>query len=74
MKTKYVKAYVRSISSDEDTMQIHPDVLGFTVNAKGKPSSVEQLEARLLKPPVVATTALSIDQYVIRAFPVVLYA
>ena len=43
-------------------LQVHPDVLKYTLSARPIPTSVEQLERQLLTPPVVATTCLSIDQ------------
>ncbi|THH05716.1 hypothetical protein EW145_g4595 [Phellinidium pouzarii] len=41
--------------------KIHPEVREFTLGVQDKPTTVGQLEERLLRPPVVATTALSID-------------
>lgn len=43
-------------------LQIHPDILKYTLSARPIPTSVEQLERQLLTPPVVATTCLSVDQ------------
>ena len=43
-------------------LQVHPDILKYTLSARPIPTSVEQLERQLLTPPVVATTCLSIDQ------------
>ena len=46
-------------------LQVHPDVRHYSVYEYNKATSIEQLEQQLLAPPVVATTCLSIDQYVI---------
>ncbi len=43
-------------------LQVHPDILKYTLSARPTPTSVEQLERQLLTPPVVATTCLSVDQ------------
>ena len=43
-------------------LQVHPDILKYTLSARPIPTSVEQLERQLLTPPVVATTCLSVDQ------------
>src|SRR5258708_726486 len=45
--------------------QVHPDVRHYSVSEYNKATSIEQLEQQLLVPPVVATTCLSTDQYVI---------
>ena len=44
--------------------QVHPDVRKYMLDAKRTVSTVEGLERQLMSPPVVATTCLSIDQYV----------
>src|SRR5882757_2723943 len=41
-------------------LQVHPDILKYTLSARPIPTSVEQLERQLLTPPVVATTCLSV--------------
>ena len=46
------------------TPQVHPDVRKYTLESRKRASTVEQLEYQLMSPPVVATTCLSIDQYV----------
>jgi hypothetical protein len=43
--------------------QIHPDVKHLTLGAMGPAANMEQMEHRLMSPQVVATTALTIDQY-----------
>lgn len=43
---------------------MHRDVRHFTLSAAEPAVTVEQLEKQLLRPPVVATTSLSTDQYV----------
>jgi len=50
--------------ADPIIAQVHPDVRKYTLNARRTATTVEQLEAQLMSPPVVATTCLSIDQYV----------
>ena len=45
-------------------VQVHLDVRKYTLNARRTATMVEQLEAQLMSPPAVATTCLSIDQYV----------
>ncbi|KAF9448170.1 Dna2-domain-containing protein [Macrolepiota fuliginosa MF-IS2] len=44
--------------------KIHPDVQEFTLAKRKQAVTVEQLEAQLMSPPVVATTCLSVDQFV----------
>jgi len=46
------------------TQQVHPDVRHLTLEAMGPSASADQLEARLMSPPVVATTCLSVNQWV----------
>ncbi|KAI5119550.1 hypothetical protein M0805_008536 [Coniferiporia weirii] len=41
--------------------KVHPGVREFTLGTQDNSATVEQLERRLLRPPVVATTALSMD-------------
>ncbi|EJD05682.1 Dna2-domain-containing protein [Fomitiporia mediterranea MF3/22] len=41
--------------------KVHPNVQEFTLNAGERATTVEQLEHQLLRPPVVAATALSTD-------------
>ncbi|EEB95383.1 hypothetical protein MPER_05657, partial [Moniliophthora perniciosa FA553] len=41
--------------------KVHPDVRRFTLSARRQATTVEQLEHQLMTPPVVATTALSVD-------------
>jgi DNA replication ATP-dependent helicase Dna2 len=43
-------------------LQVHPNILKYTLSARPIPMSVEELERQLLTPPVVATTCLSVDQ------------
>jgi len=45
-------------------VRVHPDVRKYTLNARRTATTVEQLEAQSMSPPVVATTYLSIDQCV----------
>ena len=51
--------------------KMHPEVRKYTVGGSGgqgtarQPHTVEEMERQLLEPPVVATTCLSIDQYVL---------
>jgi len=45
-------------------IQVHPDVKKFTLADKKVPATLEELEHQVISPPVVATTCLSIDQYV----------
>jgi hypothetical protein len=42
--------------------KVHPGVRCMTLSAKKEAETLEQLEAQLMTPPVVATTCLSIDQ------------
>jgi DNA replication ATP-dependent helicase Dna2 len=58
--------FIRVLNCDVDAMitQVHPDVRKYTLNARRTATTVEQLEAQLMSPPVVATTCLSIDQCV----------
>lgn len=49
-------------SGSHPTEQIHPDVHPLTLSVQCAATSVEQLEHRVMTPPVVATTCLSIDQ------------
>ncbi|KAF5339801.1 hypothetical protein D9611_009204 [Ephemerocybe angulata] len=41
--------------------KIHPDVRKYTLSARRKAETVEQLEAQWMGPPVVAATCLSVD-------------
>ncbi|THH11174.1 hypothetical protein EW146_g8137 [Bondarzewia mesenterica] len=41
--------------------KVHPNVFEFTLAARKKATNIEELERQLMTPPVVATTALSID-------------
>ncbi|KAA1477837.1 Dna2-domain-containing protein [Dentipellis sp. KUC8613] len=41
--------------------KVHPDIRHLTLAARREPQTVEELERQLMTPPVVATTALSID-------------
>ncbi|WVQ99969.1 hypothetical protein IAU59_007112 [Kwoniella sp. CBS 9459] len=41
--------------------KVHPDVQHLTLEAMGASTSMSQLEARLMNPPVVAATCLAID-------------
>ncbi|KAF9559099.1 hypothetical protein CPC08DRAFT_532402 [Agrocybe pediades] len=46
--------------------KVHPEVRKYTVQGGGKqPETVDEMERQVLLPPVVATTCLSIDQYVL---------
>ncbi|KAH8829949.1 Dna2-domain-containing protein [Flagelloscypha sp. PMI_526] len=47
-----------------NTDKIHPQIRKFSLSARRKAESVEQLEIQLMSPPLVATTCLSIDQFV----------
>ncbi|KAI0317541.1 AAA domain-containing protein [Amylostereum chailletii] len=40
--------------------KVHPEARKYTLSARRKPRSVEELERQLMTPPVVATTALSV--------------
>jgi DNA replication ATP-dependent helicase Dna2 len=42
--------------------KIHPDVRKYTIGARKKAETVEQLEMQWMGPPVVASTCLSVDQ------------
>ncbi|KAG1804110.1 Dna2-domain-containing protein [Suillus subaureus] len=44
--------------------KMHPGVRRFTLSERRLPTTVEELENQVISPPVVATTCLSIDQYV----------
>ncbi|KAI0262628.1 Dna2-domain-containing protein [Gloeopeniophorella convolvens] len=44
--------------------KVHPDIRQFHLSSRRKATTIEELERQLMTPPVVATTALSIDQYV----------
>ncbi|KAF8960597.1 AAA domain-containing protein [Flammula alnicola] len=44
--------------------KVHPDVRKYTLDARRTAMTVEQLEVQVMAPPVVATTCLSIEQYV----------
>ncbi|KAG2136828.1 Dna2-domain-containing protein [Suillus cothurnatus] len=44
--------------------KVHPGVRRFTLSERRLPTTVEELENQVMSPPVVATTCLSIDQYV----------
>ncbi|KIY45477.1 Dna2-domain-containing protein [Fistulina hepatica ATCC 64428] len=44
--------------------KVHPDVRQFTLTAQRVPTTIEQLEYQIMSPPVVATTCLSIDDFV----------
>ncbi|KAF9261112.1 Dna2-domain-containing protein [Marasmius fiardii PR-910] len=44
--------------------KVHPDVKHLTLGARVPATTVEQLEHQLMTPPVIATTCLTIDQYV----------
>jgi DNA replication ATP-dependent helicase Dna2 len=46
------------------TRQVHPDVRQLTLDAMGPSASTADLEARLMSPPVVATTCLAVNQCV----------
>ena len=46
-------------------LQIHPAVQRYTLAARPLAKTIEQLEHQVMSPPVVATTCLSVDQYVI---------
>ncbi|KAF8528420.1 Dna2-domain-containing protein [Hysterangium stoloniferum] len=41
--------------------KVHPEVHKFTLSHQAHPTTVEQLEHQILRPPVVATTCLSVD-------------
>ncbi|KAJ2918121.1 hypothetical protein MD484_g2295, partial [Candolleomyces efflorescens] len=41
--------------------KVHPDVRKYTLGARKKATSVEQLEIQWMSPPVVASTCLSVD-------------
>lgn len=45
-------------------MQVHPQVRKYTLAARTRAQTIEELEGQLMTPPVVATTCLSIDKYV----------
>lgn len=45
------------------SLQVHPDVRKYMLNAKRTATTVQGLEKQLMSPPVVATTCLSTDQY-----------
>ena len=42
--------------------KVHPEMRKYTLNAKGKIGTVKEYEMRIMSPPVVATTCLSVDQ------------
>ncbi|OAX37312.1 Dna2-domain-containing protein [Rhizopogon vinicolor AM-OR11-026] len=44
--------------------KVHPHVRKFTLSERRLPTTVEELENQIITPPVVATTCLTIDQYV----------
>ncbi|KIK37375.1 hypothetical protein CY34DRAFT_92854 [Suillus luteus UH-Slu-Lm8-n1] len=44
--------------------KVHSGVRRFTLSERRLPTTVEELENQVIAPPVVATTCLSIDQYV----------
>jgi DNA replication ATP-dependent helicase Dna2 len=44
--------------------QVHPHVRKFMLSERRLPTTVEELENQIITPPVVATTCLTIDQYV----------
>ncbi|KAG1738190.1 AAA domain-containing protein [Suillus lakei] len=44
--------------------KVHPGVRKFTLYERRLPTTVEELENQVITPPVVATTCLTIDQYV----------
>ncbi|KAG1727676.1 Dna2-domain-containing protein [Suillus paluster] len=44
--------------------KVHPSVRKFTLSGRRLPTTVEELENQVITPPVVATTCLTIDQYV----------
>lgn len=44
--------------------QVHPHVHKFMLSERRLPTTVEELENQIITPPVVATTCLTIDQYV----------
>ncbi|KAH9949710.1 Dna2-domain-containing protein [Amylocystis lapponica] len=44
--------------------KIHPDAHEFTLSARRPATTIEQLERQVMAPPVVATTCLTVDQYV----------
>jgi hypothetical protein len=46
------------------SFQIHLEARKFSLASKDLPENLEALERQLLRPPVVATTCLSIEQYV----------
>ncbi|KAG1898951.1 Dna2-domain-containing protein [Suillus fuscotomentosus] len=44
--------------------KVHPGARRFTLAERRLPTTVEELENQIIEPPVVATTCLTIDQYV----------
>jgi len=44
------------------SVKVHPDAHEFTLAARRRATTIEELERQLMTPPVVATTALSLDQ------------
>ncbi|KAI6101441.1 Dna2-domain-containing protein [Pisolithus croceorrhizus] len=44
--------------------KVHPDARKFTLSARKTATTIEQLENQIMSPPVVATTCLTIDQFV----------
>ncbi|KZS87370.1 Dna2-domain-containing protein [Sistotremastrum niveocremeum HHB9708] len=42
--------------------KIHPDCHRYSLHTKTRPETIEALEDQILRPPVVATTCLSVDQ------------
>lgn len=49
-------------------VKIHLEARKFSLAAKDPPETLEALERMLLRPPVVATTCLSIEQYASACF------
>lgn len=52
----------RYLTMSVQLIKVDPDIRPYTLAALDKAVSVEELERQLLRPPVVATTCLSIDQ------------
>lgn len=57
-------AYFGGNPNERSSRQVHPDVRKFTLGHRETPTTLEQLERQIMHPRVVATTCLSIDQYV----------
>ncbi|KAJ6508771.1 DNA replication factor Dna2-domain-containing protein [Mycena sanguinolenta] len=43
--------------------KVHPEIQQFTLGARQRPTTVEQLEHQIMSPPVVATTCLSVRNH-----------